>query len=810
MKMKLSFNQSALWKTRLTRIVGALAAVAAIASSHAQSVFNDNLDGYANQTAFTGVWQTTATGTELTLSTVQEHSSPQSIVQGAAAAISAAPMSAHVNSDVLYFRCWFYDSSGSSRSWAAPEAYNNDTTYAGASLLQALGIGRYNSIDSAHYYGREANGTAGGTSEGASAFNSGWFTLAISISTGWHKFEIVGLRQADLSIKYRYYVDGALGGACVDAGGVRQFNWVRCGSGLSNGSGSNYYDDMVVEALTMTPQINTDPAPLTVSELQPASFAVGASAGGTPNTYALNTLKYQWQFNDADISGATTSSYSIASASVSANEGNYRCIVTDAYGRVPATSAEAYLTVNPIQSPVIDSQTGGGVVNVGSSTTFTVTAHGDQPMTYTWKQNGTQVATGTDNFYAINSVVAGNAGTYTCVVRNDASPDATSAPMILTVNNLPGLTTPSSLSVGIGGTYTYRLRASSTPALSSEATLFEDFESAANGGLVMFDQPSFSGSTSGNLDLTAGHNNFSMVTNQFPAGHSGTHVLKSSWTWNASGAGALRLVTAIATGMTLTNPIISFSGKLQLDIFCDQNLEVALGARETSPTGAIGTSDTQTQSATIERIGMSGGVPTKTVTANTWTTLDFDPLTDPIQAYTGNGVLDSTTGKGVLEHLWFVNTGTLPNDNNVYLDNFAVVYTNGFTFSLTSGPAGATIDQYTGLINWTPTALGPQDFTVLVTDAYGLSTSTTFNVTAMPSPATIDSISAPNSFGDVTITGHGAALQSFRLKSSTDLSLPVASWTQEDTDTTKTGSFSWTVLGPTDAQKYFIVESYGD
>lgn len=99
---------------------------------------------------------------------------------------------------------------------------------------------------------------------------------------------------------------------------------------------------------------------------------------------------------------------------------------------------------------------------------------------------------------------------------------------------------------------------------------------------------------------------------------------------------------------------------------------------------------------------------------------------------------------------------------------------------------------------------------MLVTDAYGLSTSTTFNVTAMPSPATIDSISAPNSFGDVTITGHGAALQSFRLKSSTNLSLPVASWTQEDTDTTKTGSFSWTVLGPTDAQKYFIVESYGD
>ena len=807
MKMNHPLNQSPPSKTRLGLIVGALAAVAVICSSSAQSVFTDNFDSYANQAAFTAAWQASTIGVQLTLTNTQKHSGTQSIMQGAAAATSAAPWSSHVTSENLYFRCWYYDSLNGARSWAAPEAITSDTTYSGAGYTQKLGIGRYNNITGSKYYGRLANSTTGGTSEGATALSSGWCQLggAANASVGWHKFEIVGLRQTDLSIKYRYYVDGVLGGAATDSGGNRSFNWSVCGGGVSNGTGPDYYDDVVVEALTMTPQIDTPPAALAVNELQPAAFTVHASAGGTTNTYALNTLKYQWQYNDADISGATASSYTIPSATIAGNQGNYRCIVTDAYGRVPATSDEAYLTVNAVQSPVIDSATGGGVVNQGSSATFTVAAHGNTPLNYTWKRNGSQVATGTDSSYTINAVAGTDSGTYTCVVANGTLPNATNGNLVLTVNLPPTLTAPAA-TIPLAAKLEFRMHASSTPALSAEGTMVQDFEAYGDGSLVMFAQPSFSGTTSANLDLGTGVPNSAAVTEAYPAGHLSPRVLKSSFTWNGTGAGTLRFTTS--STQVGNRPIISYTNRLRFDICSDKSLLVGVGARDTSPTGAIGVSD-PTTSGQIEWIGVTAALPSRTVTANTWTTLDFNPLTDPIQSAwsVGNGVLDSTTGKGQLEDLYLVHVDALPNDNNVYLDNFIVLAAHPITFTLGSGaPADATIDQYTGKITWAPTVLGDVSFQVTATDDYGLSTTQTYTVKVVPSPARIDSIT--NNVGDVTITGHGAPNQSFHLRSSTNLSAHPSAWTIEDTDSSKTGTFSFLVLGPMAAEKFFLIESY--
>ncbi len=63
---------------------------------------------------------------------------------------------------------------------------------------------------------------------------------------------------------------------------------------------------------------------------------------------------------------------------------------------------------------------------------------------------------------------------------------------------------------------------------------------------------------------------------------------------------------------------------------------------------------------------------------------------------------------------------------------------NGLSFTLVSGPAGATIDAATGVVRWTAGGTGPQRFTVRVTDdgAPALSAERTFAVTlpAAPSP----------------------------------------------------------------------------
>jgi hypothetical protein len=812
MKMNRPLNQSPPLKTRLALIVGALAVVAAVISSQAQSVFSDDFESYADQAAFDASW--TPRTTAMLLSTAQKHSGTNSILQDATALKSVKPLSAHVTSENLYLSCWFRDGSGgnSARSFITVEGRATDGDYT-SSLVQLVAIGRYNNITGSKYYGREANGSGGGTSEGATAMTATWFQLggAANKSTGWHRAEIAGVRMPDLSIKYRFYIDGVLGGACTDAGGNRDFNFVACGS-FSTSTDTTYFDDVKVESLTMVPQIDTSPTDVTVNELQNATFTVAASAGGTLNTYALNTLKYQWQRYDdltaayTNIPSATASSYSIP-VTHAADAGSYQAVVTDAYGRLPATSAAATLTVTAIASPVIDSQTGGGIVNVGGSATFTVTAHGTPTLTYTWKRNGSQVATGTASSYSINPVAAADAGTYTCVVHNDSPPDATSADMVLTVNLPPTLAAPpatvpvaAKLEIGVG--------ASSTPALSATGTMVQDFEAYGAGSLVMFAQPSFSGTTSANLDLDTGQN-ATIVADVYPAGHLSPRVLKSSWTWNGTGAGTLRFTTS---GTQVGHrPIISYTNRLRFDICSDRSLKVALGVRDTSPTGAIGTTDPAT-SGQIEWVGVTTSpTPDRTVAAGTWTTLDFNPATDPVKNAwgVGNGVLDSTTGKGALEDLYLVTVDGLPNANNVYLDNFIVLAAHPITFTLgtVTGPAtGATIDQYTGKITWTPTALGPVTFQVTATDDYGLSSTQTFTVTVVPSPARITSITY--SAGDVTISGSGAALQNFRLKSSSDLTTPMSGWTTEETDTTKTGSFNWTLLNPD--KQYFRVESYGD
>jgi hypothetical protein len=85
------------------------------------------------------------------------------------------------------------------------------------------------------------------------------------------------------------------------------------------------------------PSITTHPANQTVVQGQPASFTVVAG-GSAP-------LSYQWQRNQGNIPGATSSSYTLASASLSDNGAKFRCVVMNGFGS--ATSNEATLTVQP-------------------------------------------------------------------------------------------------------------------------------------------------------------------------------------------------------------------------------------------------------------------------------------------------------------------------------------------------------------------------------------------------------------------------------------------------------------------------------
>ena len=105
---------------------------------------------------------------------------------------------------------------------------------------------------------------------------------------------------------------------------------------VSNGFGTSNSNEATL-TVTAPPNITGHPSDQTVTQGQPATFGVSAG-GSTP-------LNYQWQRNQVNISGANSSSYTLASAMPADNGAKFRCVVSNSFGT--ANSNEAALTVQP-------------------------------------------------------------------------------------------------------------------------------------------------------------------------------------------------------------------------------------------------------------------------------------------------------------------------------------------------------------------------------------------------------------------------------------------------------------------------------
>ncbi|HEY9007918.1 MAG TPA: PQQ-dependent sugar dehydrogenase [Ohtaekwangia sp.] len=123
----------------------------------------------------------------------------------------------------------------------------------------------------------------------------------------------------------------------------------------------------IIYTVNTAPAIVTQPANVTVSAGQPATFSVTAT-GTAP-------LSYQWQKNNVNIAGATASSYTIASTQAS-DAGAYRVIVSNSAGSV--TSNAAQLTVTTFNAPPVATiltpaegtlYRGGDVINFSGNAT---------------------------------------------------------------------------------------------------------------------------------------------------------------------------------------------------------------------------------------------------------------------------------------------------------------------------------------------------------------------------------------------------------------------------------------------------------
>ncbi|MGH9574851.1 MAG: immunoglobulin domain-containing protein, partial [Candidatus Acidiferrales bacterium] len=102
---------------------------------------------------------------------------------------------------------------------------------------------------------------------------------------------------------------------------------------------------LTVNAAPLAPTITTQPQNAAVTVGQTATFTVVAT-GTAP-------LHYQWQKNQQNVSGATSASYTTPATTTADNGAAFRVIVSN--GTVPdATSANATLTVNPVQTSSVN------------------------------------------------------------------------------------------------------------------------------------------------------------------------------------------------------------------------------------------------------------------------------------------------------------------------------------------------------------------------------------------------------------------------------------------------------------------------
>ena len=143
-------------------------------------------------------------------------------------------------------------------------------------------------------------------------------------------------------------------------------------------------------------------------------------------------LPCQWQFNGANLPGATKSTLVLTNVDTSM-AGAYSVYVENGWAGV--SSGLAMLVVGG--PPTIRTPPQSQTANAGSTVDFTVIADGTPPLAYNWFFNGTNLPSGsTGPVLELTNVQSANAGAYSVVVGTPLGA-VTSSPALLTVAPSP-------------------------------------------------------------------------------------------------------------------------------------------------------------------------------------------------------------------------------------------------------------------------------------------------------------------------------------------------------------------------------------
>jgi Tol biopolymer transport system component len=269
-----------------------------------------------------------------------------------------------------------------------------------------------------------------------------------------------------------------------------------------------------VSDLDVAPSITTQPASLSVATGSDAVFAVDAT--GTA------ALSYQWFRNGSAIAGANGSVLRLASVSL-LNSGSFTVTVSNDAG--DADSSAAILNVYPgtpaAVAPTIVTQPTAVTANAGSTATFAVGVDGSGPFSFAWSKNGVAIPGATSAVLTRDAVSNADAGSYSVLVSNAASPGGVaSSAAVLTVSaagpaSAPTIVTPpSSIVVVPGGSAVLAVAATGSGPLTYQ--WFKDGAPIAGATAAVLFLPNDDANTAGSY-VVGVSNSLSTVYSQ-PAG----------------------------------------------------------------------------------------------------------------------------------------------------------------------------------------------------------------------------------------------------------------------------------------------------
>jgi hypothetical protein len=222
---------------------------------------------------------------------------------------------------------------------------------------------------------------------------------------------------------------------------IRVANLTAAGGG---GSDPTFAIDNFNLTYTYSPVMVTNPPTIPTAANQPQNQTnnAGTTADFVVNATGTYPLVYQWYTQDGtqlgdfgNILGSATAHLQIANVTIDDANGYYVVITNNAPANNVITSVVATLTVI---DPAITTQPNNRTNVVGDTGVFNVNAAGEQPLSFQWLFNGTNLIDyGINSSLNVTNLQATNQGAYSVIVYNGYGTAATSAVANLTIKTTP-------------------------------------------------------------------------------------------------------------------------------------------------------------------------------------------------------------------------------------------------------------------------------------------------------------------------------------------------------------------------------------